>query len=83
MFSSIAEAGMSEQARGCQCFADQTTMFRPVARRGADYANSKYMANGISNFFDLPPQPGDTKLDQTIFEGEFMFLILTRYILDT
>ena len=34
-------------------------------------------------FFDLPPQPGDTKLDQTIFEGEFMFISLTRYFGDT
>ena len=54
-------------------------MSEPVARRGADYANGKYMANGTSIFFDLPPQPGDTKLDQTIFEGEFMFISLTRY----
>ena len=36
----------------------------------ADYANGKCMANGTSNFFDLPPLPGDTKLDQTIFEGD-------------
>ena len=58
-------------------------MSEPVARRGADYANGKYMANGTSIFLDLPPQPGDTKLDQTIFEGEFMFISLTRYFGDT
>ena len=73
---------MSEPARGCQFLADQSIIFQAVGRRGADYANGKYMANGTSIFFDLPPQPGDTKLDQTIFEGEFMFISLTSYILE-
>lgn len=43
-----------------------------ILTKGADYAHCITNSNGTSSFFDLPPQPGDTKLDQTIFEGEFM-----------